>query len=91
MWQIGIEVRKDMTARMLGIANILDGMERGAAARAAGMDRQTLCDWVRRYNQEGLAGLHNRPQGRPDRALTEEQEKEVETLALKEPEDNLVR
>ena len=74
MWQIGIDVRKDITAttlrkkartekngrvaaRMLGIASILDGMERGAAARAAGMDRQKLCDWVRRYNKEGLAGL----------------------------------
>jgi transposase len=108
MWQVGIEVRKDITAttlrkkargekdgrvaaRMLGIANILDGMERGAAARAAGMDRQTLCDWVHRYNKEGLAGLHNRPQGRPNRSLTEEQEKEIEALALKGPEGNLVR
>ena len=44
-----------VAARLLGIANILDGMDRTSAARAAGMDRQTLCDWVHRYNQDGLA------------------------------------
>ncbi len=32
--------------RMLAIANALDGMNREVAARAAGMDRQTLRDWV---------------------------------------------
>jgi hypothetical protein len=34
--------------RMLAIANALDGMSREAAAQAAGMDRQTLRDWVMR-------------------------------------------
>lgn len=108
MWQVGIEVRKDITAavlrkkacgekngrvvaRMLGIANILDGMERGAAARAVGMYRQTLCDWVHRYNQEGLIGLCDRPKGRPDRALTAQQEKEIEAMVLAEPDGVLVR
>ncbi len=108
MWQVGIEVRQDMTAavlrkkariekngrvaaRILGIANILDGMERGVAARAAGMDRQTLCDWVHRYNREGLEGLRDLPKGRPDRGLTSEQEKEVERFVSKGPENNLVR
>jgi transposase len=32
------------------------------------MDRQTLRDWVHRYNAEGLAGLTDRPRsGRPPR------------------------
>jgi transposase len=35
--------------RMLAIANALDGMSREEAARSAGMDRQTLRDWVLRY------------------------------------------
>ena len=84
---------KDVLAasRMLGIANILDGMDRTAAAKAAGMDRQTLCDWVHRYNQKGLIGLYNYPKGRPPRALTSVQEKEVETLVLKEPDGSRVR
>lgn len=46
--------------RMLALAMILDGWSRSDAARLCGMDRQTLCDWVHRYNAEGLAGLSDR-------------------------------
>lgn len=44
--------------RILAIANALDGMSRKAAAEAVGMDRQTLRDWVLRYNE--LGGLTDR-------------------------------
>src|SRR3954462_14778852 len=47
--------------RMLALALVLEGASREEAARAAGMDRQTLRDWVHRYNAEGLAGLSDRP------------------------------
>jgi transposase len=80
-----------VAARMLGIANILDGMSRTFAAKAAGMDRQTLRDWVHRYNKEGLAGLNNRPKGRPERALTLLQEQEIDALVAQPPEGTLVR
>lgn len=80
-----------VAARLLGIANILDGMDRTSAARAAGMDRQTLCDWVHRYNQDGLAGLRNRPKGRPERRLTLAQEQEIGEMVSKAPPGNLVR
>src|SRR2546423_15079021 len=54
--------------RMLAIANALDGMSREAAAQAAGMDRQTLRDWVIRYNENGIDGLLDRwDGGRPPR------------------------
>ncbi len=46
--------------RLLALALILDGRKRADAARAAGMDRQTLRDWVHRYNADGLAGLGDR-------------------------------
>lgn len=46
--------------RILGVANALDGMNREAAARSAGMDRQTLLDWVLRYNAHGIDGLADR-------------------------------
>jgi transposase len=49
-----------VSARMIAIANALEGMDRGTAARLAGMDRQILRDWVHRYNAEGIAGLFNR-------------------------------
>ena len=46
--------------RMLAIALVLEGVDRTTAAKACGMDRQTLRDWVHRYNAAGLAGLSNR-------------------------------
>ena len=52
--------------RILGVANALDGQSREVAARSAGMDRQTLRDWVIRYNADGLDGLADQPRaGRP--------------------------
>jgi transposase len=45
---------------MLAIALVLEGTDRGVAAETCGMDRQTLRDWVHRYNAEGLPGLVNR-------------------------------
>ncbi len=54
--------------RLLALAHVIDGRSRREAARAGGMDRQTLRDWVHRYNAEGLDGLCDRPRsGRPPR------------------------
>jgi transposase len=52
---------KDAAAslRMLALALVLEGHSWAEAARAAGMDRQTLRDWVHRYNAAGLEGLTN--------------------------------
>ena len=49
--------------RMLALALVLEGGDRTRAAQSCGMDRQTLRDWVHRYNAEGLAGLSNRWKG----------------------------
>ena len=46
--------------RMLAIALVQEGWSREAAAEACAMDRQTLRDWVHRYNELGLDGLHDR-------------------------------
>ena len=43
--------------RFLSIAAIYDGMNRATAARIGGMDRQTLRDWVHRFNEAGPKGL----------------------------------
>jgi transposase len=45
--------------RLLAIAAILDGAPRAEAARIGGMDRQTLRDWVIRFNEQGPEGLIN--------------------------------
>lgn len=63
-----------VSRRILAIANALSGMSRKAAAQAAGMDRQTLCDWVARYNEHGLDGLADRwGEGRPPTLSAQEQ------------------
>jgi transposase len=75
-----------VSARLLALANALGGMSRDAAARAAGMDRQTLRDWVHRYNAEGVEGLRDRPRpGRP-RALDEGRQATLKALVLRGPE-----
>lgn len=64
--------------RMLALALVLEGASRSEAARAAGMDRQTLRDWVHRYNAAGLEGLKNQANpGGPPRKLSAEQEAAV--------------
>lgn len=56
----------DQARRLLAIALVLEGGSRTEAARVTGMDRQTLRDWVIRYNAEGVEGLRDRPRsGRP--------------------------
>jgi transposase len=74
-----------VSSRLLALANALDGMSRDDAARAAGMDRQTLRDWVHRYNAEGIEGLRDRPRpGRPC-ALDEGQQAALKALVLRGP------
>jgi transposase len=47
--------------RLLAVALVLEGQPRGVAAQTHGMDRQTLRNWIIRYNQLGVSGLANRP------------------------------
>jgi transposase len=63
--------------RILAIAMVLDGHSRLVAAQASGMDRQTLRDWVHRYNADGLTGLADRPRPGCQPRLTETQRGEV--------------
>src|SRR5215510_9956932 len=80
--------------RMLALALVLEGHGREEAARHAGMDRQTLRDWVHRYNAEGLAGLHDRSHPGPKPRLTPEQMAELESIVEQGPDperDGIVR
>ena len=63
----------DAARRMLALALVLEGKSRKEAAESCGMDRQTLRDWVIRYNAEGLAGLSDRVPPGPAFRLTREQ------------------
>ena len=83
-----------VAARLFAIANALEGMDRASAARLAGMDRQTLRDWVHRYNEEGIAGLSNRPLPGRSPKLTEGQMAALKAVVLAGPDpavDGVVR
>lgn len=80
--------------RMLALALVLEGTDRKTAAESCGMDRQTLRDWVHRYNAEGLSGLRNRKSSGPRPRLSAAQKAELAAVAAKGPDpekDGVVR
>ena len=81
--------------RMLAIALVLEDWSRQAAAQAGAMDRQTLRDWVHRYNESGLDGLHDqRRRTGPLPRLSAEQQAKVAEWVEQGPEfarDGVVR
>ena len=72
-------------ARMYAISHALEGVTRAEAARLSGMERQALRDAVVRYNAEGLAGLYDRPKGRPRPRLSEGEEAAFAAVILRGP------
>lgn len=71
--------------RILAIANALDGMSREDAARSAGMDRQTLRDWVLRYNAHGADGLADRWNGGRPPTFSPQEQAEIVEIVLAGP------
>jgi transposase len=69
----------DQTRRLLALAAIYDGANRGAAAEIGGVTLQSVRDWVLRFNDAGPDGLIDRKAPGPLPKLTDEQR-----LALKE-------
>ncbi len=82
------------TRRLLALAAVYDGMTRGEAAKVGGMDRQTLRDWVHRFNEEGPDGLANRKGAGRTRYLSDVQMKELGEIVETGPDpavDGVVR
>ena len=63
----------NQSRRLLSLAAVRDGMDRGAAAKVGGMDRQTLRDWVHRFNAAGPEGLFDNWTEGPKPRLSAEQ------------------
>ena len=85
----GAEVR-----RLLALALILEGHPRQAAAERSGMDRQTLRDWVHRYNVSGVVGLRSIRIGGRTAVSTTAQMSELKEITMKGPDpekDKVVR
>ena len=67
--------------RMLALALVLEGSDRKTAAESCGMERQTLRDWVHRYNAELVAGLRDRPRpGQPPHLTVDQVERFKERI-----------
>jgi transposase len=80
--------------RLLALAAVYDGMSRADAAKVGGMDRQTLRDWVHRFNTAGPGGLTDRPRAGRPRRLTEVQMRELAEIVETGPDpatDGVVR
>ena len=71
--------------RVLALAMVLEGRSRSEAASLNGMDRQTLGDWVHRYNAEGVDGLKSRKSPGREPALTAAQKTELRELVIAGP------
>jgi transposase len=75
--------------RLLALALVLDGHSRTDAASLSGMDRQTLRDWVHRYNEFGVEGLKSRSSPGRAPALTEAQRAELRELVVQGPDPSI--
>lgn len=75
--------------RILALAMVLEGRSRTEAAALNGMDRQTLRDWVHRYNAMGVAGLKSRRAPGRAPALSELQRAELLDLVIQGPDPQL--
>jgi len=84
----------NQSRRLLSLAAVLDGLSRADAARVGGMDRQTLCDWVHRFNASGPDGLKDAWYGGPEPRLSPEQKTELARIVETGPDraiDGVVR
>jgi transposase len=82
------------TRRLLAIAMVLEKASRLEAARQTGMDRQTLRDWVIRFNEHGVDGLASRKPPGAAAKLSAAQMSELCDLVLAGPDpkaDKVVR
>ena len=84
----------NQSRRLLSLAAVMDGMNRTDAARIGGMDRQTLRDWVHRFNTSGPDGLLDQWAGGPAPRLSAAQKAELAVIVEKGPDveaDGVVR
>ena len=84
----------NQSRRLLSLAAVRDGMDRGAAAKVGGIDRQTLRDWVHRFNALGPEGLIDNWTEGPKPRLSAEQLAEVAQIVEAGPDrekDGVVR
>jgi len=84
----------NQSRRLLSLAAVRDGKDRGEAAKIGGMDRQSLRDWVHRFNAAGPEGLFDHWTDGPKSRLSAEQLTELARIVEAGPDrekDGVVR
>ena len=84
----------NQSRRLLSLAAVLDGKNRAEAATIGGMDRQTLRDWVHRFNAAGPDGLKDNWTAGPPPRLSSAQKAELARIVETGPDrekDGVVR
>ena len=84
----------NQSRRLLSLAAVVDGMSRAEAAMMGGMDRQTLRDWVHRFNAAGPDGLLDKWANGPVPRLSAGQKAELTRIVETGPDrevDGVVR
>jgi transposase len=84
----------NQSRRLLSLAAVRDGMDRGSAAKIGGMDCQTLRDWVHRFNASGPDGLLDQRTEGPKPRLSQDQLGELAQIVEAGPDrekDGVVR
>ena len=71
--------------RLLALALVLEGHSRELAATMNGMTRQTLRDWVHRYNADGVAGLRSHTGGGAAPLLSASELEELRAIVIEGP------
>jgi|SRR5579864_5529265 len=79
----------NQSRRLLSLAAIRDGMDRSEAAKIGGMDRQTLRDWVHRFNADGPDGLVDNWMGGPKPRLAGDQLAELAAIVETGPDPRI--
>jgi len=80
--------------RLMALAGVADGVSRTDAAAIGLMDRQTLRDWVHRFNEQGPEGLMDRKSTGRKSKLTTDQRATLKAIVTAGPEpaiDGVVR
>ena len=80
--------------RLMALAGVADGLSRTNAAAIGLMDRQTLRDWVHRFNEQGPEGLIDRKSTGPKSKLTAQQRATLKEIVTAGPDpeiDGVVR
>lgn len=84
----------NQSRRLLSVAAVLDGKSREDAAELGCVNRQTLRDWIRRFNAAGPQGLNDARYGGPEPRLSAAQKTELAELVEMGPDplvDGVVR